>query len=408
MNLLTKALSRLVQGTQKRSVGAQAVTNLFGFVPGISSNKKVITPTHSLKLSAFWCGVNTIANSIALLPKHVFIQQDGNVEQLENHPVTNLIFRTPNRCMTAFKFWFSYAASILVKGNGFAQIIRNGNGFPVELVLHHPEDVTVLQNNGELFYKVQGINNLLFSDEMLHVPGFSFDGLVGRSVIQYAADNMHTTLSADEFALDAFENRARTQGVIETDYTNLNPQEKKNIKEILEYQLNTGDTDRVTVLDNGMKYKAISLSPNEMKFIEAKASGVEDIARWLNIPLYKLHAKGEGGYNFLVQMSIEYLDSAVQPLAQPIKEEIERKLLSNRERTNGHNVQFNYKKLLETDPKSRAQYYKDMVMIKAMNPNEVRKFENMNPYDGGDQFLQMANMLNQDQIEKNEAAGADD
>lgn len=398
MNLFLRSFSALVS-TAKRSVGSTGNSNFFGYSPGISSNNKIVTAENSLKLSAFWCGVHNIANSIAILPKMVYEQSDNNINPLSEHPVSVLINRSPNRCMTAFKFWFSFAVSILVKGNGFARIIRSGNGQPLELVLIHPEDVTVLENGGELFYRVRGEKLLLYSDEMLHVPGFSFNGLVGKSVVQYAADNLSMTLGADAFALDAYENRAVSKGVIEVN-TGLSPTAKKNLKDITEFNMATGGTDRVTVLDEGMKYKAISLSPAEMQFIEAKANGVEDIARWLNIPLHKLHTKGEGGYNFLVQMSIEYLSASVQPLAQPIKEEIERKLLFPQELTSGITTNFNYKKLLEVDPQSRAQYYKDMVYIKAMNPNEVRKEEQMNPYTGGDEFLQMANMLNEQQLKK--------
>jgi HK97 family phage portal protein len=289
---------------------------------------------------------------------------------------------------------------MLVKGNGFAQIIRNGAGWPIELKLLHPDDVTVYESEGELYYKVVGMDRFLYSDEMFHVPGFTFDGKVGISVIRYAADNLSMNLSADAFAVDAYDDRAITYGVIETETTGLNESGKKNLKKIFEANLDTGKKNRVTVLDDGMKYKPISLSPQEAMFIEAKASGVADIARWLNIPLHKLHVSGEGGYNFLVQMSMEYLQATIQPLAEQIKQEVERKLITERGKSEGEYAYFNYKKLLEVDPKTRAEYYKNMVYIKAMNPNEVRKLEDMNPYDGGDDFLQMANMMTEEQIKK--------
>ena len=244
------------------------------------------------------------------------------------------------------------------------------------------------------------MDRFLYSDEMFHVPGFTFDGKVGISVIRYAADNLSMNLSADAFAVDAYDDRAITYGVIETETTGLNESGKKNLKKIFEANLDTGKKNRVTVLDDGMKYKPISLSPQEAMFIEAKASGVADIARWLNIPLHKLHVSGEGGYNFLVQMSMEYLQATIQPLAEQIKQEVERKLITEGGKSAGEYAYFNYKKLLEVDPKTRAEYYKNMVYIKAMNPNEVRKLEDMNPYDGGDDFLQMANMMTEEQIKK--------
>lgn len=399
MNLINSTFASLVP-TQKRYAGGGILQNFFGYGTAVTETKKTITAHGSLKISGFYCGVKNISDSIALLPKQIYSRDGDKRTALFEHPVTNLIYRLPNGCMTAFTFWKTFVTSMLVKGNGYAQIIRNGSGNVESLNLLHPEDVVVHEHDGELFYKVKGIKKILFSDEMFHVPGFTFDGKVGISVVRYAAENMAMNLSADAFASEAYDDRAVTYGVIETDTSGLNEAGKKNIKKFFEYNLSQGDKNRVTVLEEGMKYKPISLSPAEAKFIEAKASGVGDIARWLNIPLHKLHVSGEGGYNFLVQMSLEYLNASIQPLAEPIKQEIERKLLTTRGKEAGEYAFLNYKKLLEVDPKTRAEFYKNMVYIKAMNPNEVRKLEDMDPYEDGDQFLQMANMLNQQQLNK--------
>ncbi len=302
--------------------------------------------------------------------------------------------------MTAFNFWFTFSVCAIVKGKAFARIVRNSAGEVLELILLHPEDVTVYRKENVLWYKVRGEKTYLFSDEIFHVTGFSWDGVKGIGVVQYAADSMSISLEADIYAADAYGDRGVSYGVIETDTTGITGQGKKALQKVFSHQLDSSDKHRVSVLDEGMKYKRIALSPQEAQFIEAKAQGVEDIARWLKIPLHKLHAKGEGGYNFLVQMSIEYLQTAVMPLAERIKEEIERKLLSPAEKAQGNVVFINYRKLLEADPKARAQYYKDLWFIRAINSNEIRKLEDMEPYEGGDDFLQPANMLSELQLKK--------
>ena len=157
---------------------------------------------------------------------------------------------------------------------------------------------------------------------------------------------------------------------------------------------------RAAVLDETMKYKKIGLNPEESKFIETYANGIEDIARWLHVPNHKLNIKGEGGYNSLIQMEQEYLQTAVKPLAQKIKEEFNAKLFTDNEKNQNISIDQNFKILLQVDPKSRAEYYKSMVFLKAMTPNEIRKLESMNPYDDGDQFLQMSNLLNEQQLKK--------
>lgn len=401
MNLVNSTFASLVP-TQKRYAGGSILQNFFGFGTAVTQSKKTITADGSLKISGFYCGIKNISDSIALLPKQIYSRNGDQRTALLNHPITKLIYRLPNRCMTAFTFWKTFVTCMLVKGNGFAKIIRNGSGQVIELELLHPEDVVVHEHNGELFYRVRGEKQLLFSDEMFHVPGFTFDGKVGISVIRYAAENMAMNLSADAFAAEAYDDRAITYGVIETDNSNLTPAGKKNIKKFFEYNLSSGDKNRVTVLEEGMKYKPISLSPAEAKFIEAKATGVGDIARWLNIPLHKLHVSGEGGYNFLVQMSLEYLNAAIQPLAEPLKQEIERKLLTDRGKEAGEYAFLNYKKLLEVDPKTRSEYYKTMYMVGAFNANKILKLEDENPRDddGGEEYFHMANMMSQAQLEK--------
>lgn len=398
MNLLNQAFVSLTSSPVKRS-GGDSPSWPFLRSMVTTKNGGRIDQDHSLKISAFWCGVSTIANSLAILPKHVMQKKGDKRERVAAHPVDFIIHNEPNHKMTAFSFWFSFAVNVLIKGNGYASIVRNGNGDVVRLELWS-ESVVVLEYNGDIFYKYKGDTYL--STEVFHVPNFCMNGISGRSVLQYAADNMGVSLAADEFAASSYEDKGISFGILETD-KELNEKGKANLSKIFGQSLSTGDKHRLSVFDEGMKYKRISLTPAESDFIKAKSSGVEDIARWLNIPLHKLHAPGEGGYNFLVQMSIEYVQSAVLPLGQKIKEEAQRKLLSTAEKKSGHYIFLNYRKLLEADPSSRAQYFKDMVYIKAMNPNEVREAEDMNPYEGGEDFLQMTNMQTQQQIKKDTA-----
>lgn len=398
MNLLNSAFVSIASNPFKRSVGdSLSWPFLRNFTT--TNNGKRIDEHHSLKISAFWCGVNTIANSLALLPKHVMQKRGNKREIIKDHAVDFLIHNEPNVRMTAFSFWFSYAICILLKGAGYARIKRNGNGQIAALELWNPTDVTILEYEGLLYYKHKGKTYL--SDEVYHVPNFCLNGISGRSVLQYAADNMGISLAADEFAASSYDNKGVTYGVLETD-KELNANGKDFMRKMFNQSLDTNDKHRLSVFDEGMKYKRISLTPQESDFIKAKASGVEDIARWLSIPLHKLHAPGEGGYNFLVQMSIEYIQTAVLPLGQKIKEEAQRKLLSAQEKKDGYYIFMNYRKLLESDPKGRAQYFKDMYFVGAFNADEIRELEDMNPREdeGGKEYMKMSNLENQREIDK--------
>jgi len=345
-----------------------------------------------------YCAVNAIANSYALLPESVMQQSDRNRIHLKDHPADYLLYREPNSLMTAYDFKFIMAVSVLMKGNAYAYIRRDNAGNVESYNFMAHDDVTVIENNGKLFYKYKNQVPYAAAD-VLHVRGFSLDGISGKSVLQHAADNLGVSLAAQKFGSEALTDRGLGHGVLESDLS-LKNEKKIEIADAVSTRFQTGNKFRVAMLDEGMKYKAISLSPEEAKFIETYASGIEDVARWFNIPSYKLHIKGEGGYNFIVQLSIEYVQSAVMPIAERMKQEKERKTFTKTERLKGIYIFQNYKKLLQADPKARGQFYKDLVFVRAITPNEIRELEDMNPQDGGDEFLQMSNLLNEQQIKK--------
>lgn len=299
--------------------------------------------------------------------------------------------------MTAFNFKFILAVSIIMRGNAYALIVRNNSGQVIAYQYLDPDHVSVTEHRGKLFYHYAG--KVYAAHEIIHIPGFSFDGITGKSIIHYAADNLGVSLAAQKFGSESLSDRGISQGVLESDKS-VNVDKKREISQAFSNALSAKQKHRAPLLDEGMQYKPITLKPQEAQFIETYANGVEDVARWFQIPLHKLHAKGEGGYNFLVQMSIEYLQTAVMPMGEKFKQEFERKTFVSREREDGIYIHLNYKKLLQADPKARGQFYKDLMFVKAITPNEVRELEDMNPYEGGDEPLQMSNLMTESQIKK--------
>ncbi len=394
MNGFNKGIVSLLASSQKRSLGFSS--GLFPFFGDASKPSATVSGSGALKISAFWCGVNAIANSVALLPKSVYIKTDGERKETPDHPVHYLIHDEPHSYMTAFVFWFTMTVTMLIRGNAYARIVRNGAGIITALEFI-TDPVEVREHEGNLYYRIG--TKTYFDYEIFHLPGFAFNGITGIGVVNFAAANMGVALAADEFAFNTYSDKGVTYGVAESDLE-IKDQGRKNIEVLFNNALVASNKKhRIAVLDEGLKYKSIQLDPQQAEFIKTKASGVEDIARWLNIPLHKLHAPGEGGYNFLVEMSQEYLSSTIAPIGEKIKQEAQRKLFTDAERKKGHYIFLNYKKLLETNPEARANYYQKMIYAKVYNPNEVRELEDMNPYEGGDEYLQMTNLMNETQLQ---------
>lgn len=396
-NLFNAAARNLVTPQKRSATTSGSFWPFFNF--GSTEGGKKVNTNSALTISAFYCGINTIANSIAMLPMSVYKKDGKNRNHYPEHAADYLLYREPNSLMTAFTFKFIMAVSLLMRGNAYALIVRNAAGAIIAYKYLDSDNVTVILNNGKLFYKYNN-NKVPFSaDEIIHIPGFSFDGITGRSVLEYAADNIGVSLAAQKFGSDSLGDRGVGHGVLETDLS-VKADKKKEISDVFEGRLNTGGKFRAPLLDEGFKYKPITLNPQEAQFIETYASGIGDVARWLGIALHKLHVPGEGGYNFIVQMSIEYLQSAVMPMGEKFKQEFERKSFTRTERQSGVYINLNYKKLLQADPEARGKFYKDMIFVKAITPNEIRELEDMNPIDGNDDLLQMSNLLNETQIKK--------
>ncbi|WP_281681838.1 phage portal protein [Zunongwangia profunda] len=392
-NVFTAAMSDLFTAKRSASDGGW----LPSFFPSLTEAGKKVNQHSSLKISAFYCAVNTLANSLAILPTSVYQKKDNKREPVTSHPAHYLLYREPNQYMTAFMFRFVMAVSLLMRGNAYAIIVRNNGGAIVAMQYVDPDKVTVLKNKDKLFYRIDG--KTYNADEIYHVVGFSFNGITGKSILQFAADNLGVTLTTQQFASDSLSDRGIGYGVIETD-NSLKPEIKNKISDAFEGRMASKGKFKTPVLDEGFKYKKITLKPEEAKFIEQYAAGVEDIARWFNIPAHKLAIKGEGGYNFLVQMEIDYLQRGVMPLAERFKQELDRKTFTEFERNNGYYIHQNYKKLLQVDPKSRAQFYKDMYYMGAISANEIRELEDMNPRKNGDEYMQLQNLLSEDQLKK--------
>lgn len=392
MSLLENALRSAITPSNT----LQGLLN-FGY-GGLTESSRKVNQKTSLTISAFYCGINTLANSIAILPFSVIQKTDNTTDYLVDHPVTRVLKGRTNNYSSPFVFKHVMAVAVLMRGNAYAKIERDEvTGNITSLTYMEPDLTTVVDINGQNNYYYKGES--LLASEVLHVPGFSFDGKKGKSVLEFAADNLGTTLNAQKYSSTILENQGLSYGVIETEKV-MTPDIKDAVGKAFSKRLSAMDPHRAAVLDEGMQYKRITLTPEESKFIETYANGISDIARWLSMPRHKLHIEGEGGYNALTQMELDYLQSAVMPLAEKFKQEFDHKLFTQDEKAQSINVHQNFKKLLQVDPTSRAQYYKDMTFVKAITPNEIRKLEDLNPYEDGDDFLQMANLLNEQQIQK--------
>lgn len=367
----------------------QINTGLFGFPLSFGASNTLATDKTALTLSAFYNAIDTLSSDIAKLPKSVFKKEGANRNKFTQHPVNFLLSVRPNPKMTPYDFWKTIEILRLLKGNAFAEIIRNANtGAPLSWTIRNNKDIEVLETEEKLYYKYKG--RLIDSADMLHFKGFSLDGKVGVGVVTYAAAQLGVSLEAQAYGTTIYKNRGVSYGVIEADNF-VDPKNKQAISEGFTAKLSEQNPHKAPVLDEGLKYKSISITPAEAQFLETNKNGIIEVCRWLNIAPHKLKELGSANYSNIYQQSIEHVQDSVLPRVISKEQELDYKCFSEKERANLY-TKFNIAVLLRGDLAAKAQFYTSMVYAGTYTRNEVRALEDMNPIDGLDEPLQAVNM----------------
>lgn len=386
-----------------RPLEGSSSSDLMDFFPLFGNrNKTVVTPNKSLTIAAFFNGVDQLSNDIAKLPKAVYIKDGPNRRKCIEHPLNYLISTQPNGKMTAFDFWKVVVIRVILQGNCFAIVNRDKNGVEASLVIQEKDDVRVLEDNvnNQLVYVIKGKKYL--GSDVLHFKGFTLDGVMGVSLIRFAANNLGVNLDAQEYQSDIYADRGLGYGVIESDKP-IDKDNKKIISEGFTKKLTERNKFKVPVLDEGLKYKPITITPAEAQFLETNKNAVLEISRWLNIAPYKIKDLSDSSYANIQSQSIAHVQDSLIPWITKIVQEINRKLFDYEV---GDEeilyVKFDEKVLLRGDLQARSDYYQRMVLSGNITRNEVRALEDMNPLPGLDEPLTPVNMeLMNFMLEKN-------
>jgi HK97 family phage portal protein len=311
----------------------------------------------------------------------------------QNHHIERLLNQSPNyNGMTAYDFKLALMRSMLLRGNAFARIEYDGTGKPNQLVLLHPESVIIRQDYGKLLgYQIaleNGKFKNLLKEEMLHLKYHTDDGIEGRSPIQICREAIGLGLAQQDHGANLFKNGVRPSGVFETDYMFKDENHINRLKQSLA-SANTGSSNagKILLLENGLKFKPISLSNQDAEWLDARNFSVVDVARMFKLSPIFLQDYSNSSYANFTEASRAFLGQTLRPLLTNIQQECTNKLLSDRYRPNTI-IEFNTADLLRANSTERYEVYDAAIRNGVMCPNEVRRAENMPPRDGGDEFSQ--------------------
>lgn len=360
-----------------------------------------ISEQSALNYSAVWAAVSIISSDVASLPLILYKRAGRGKERFDAHPLYRVLHDEPNPEMTSMVFRETLQAHVLTWGNGYAEIVRNGGGQVSELWPLLPNVVQTFRQDGRLKYRVKrtdGGQDIFEAKDILHVPGLGFDGHVGYSVIDKAREAIGLGIATERFGGEFFGNGSTMGGVFEHP-GKMSPLAQKNFREsVTARHEGTGKAHKFLVVEEGMKYQALGIPPDNAQFLETRKFQVNEIARWFGIPPHKLGDLERATFSNIEQQDIEYYKGGLRRWLVRWEQEINRKLISRPER----NIQFAehlVEGILRGDSQARAEYYSKMFGIGAFSINDILEKENQNPIGAeGDQHFVPANMWPADKV----------
>ena len=377
----------------------------YAFTMGGSTAGKVVTERSAMQMTAVYACVRILSEAVAGLPLHLYrYRKDGSKEKALDESLYRLLHDEPNPEMSSFVFRETLMTHLLLWGNAYAQIIRNGRGGVVALYPLMPNKMTVNRGeDGRIYYtynrspeeagKANGLGSVtLDSRDVLHIPGLGFDGLVGYSPIAMAKNAIGLAIATEEYGAKFFANGAAPSGVLEHPGTIKDPARlRENWNSTFGGSANSG---KVAVLEEGMKYTPISISPEQAQFLETRKFQIDEIARIFRVPPHMVGDLEKSSFSNIEQQSLEFVKYTLDPWVIRWEQSLSRSLLSPAEKAT-HFFKFNLEGLLRGDYQSRMNGYAVARQNGWMSANDIRELENLDripPEEGGDLYLVNGNM----------------
>ncbi|GEM_PF-2158634 len=391
---------------------------------GVSVNERT-----ALELSPYFNAVNLISDHCAQHPFFV-IQKDystNNIEVLADHNITKLIQHEPAPFLDGFQFRKLMTLWKLNWGNAYSLIERNGSGLRIntvndkkfknqprnEVVKLHPKkpwETTVIfdKEKKQKLFKFKDEDGLFKPRDVIHLKQFSTDGIVGRSIIDYAADRFSGHLATEKYGEKFYKNGTHMGGILTVaEDWGRNAENANKIKSAIRRELRNvygGEPNwhNIGIFDKGDKidYQNLTLPADEAQLIERSKFSIEDVARWTGVPVSKLKGDQNTSYNTREFEALDFIQDGLMPRLEVWQQELRRKLLSEEEKKEGYQILIDIKKLEKADLKSTAEYLAKLVDRAIMTPNQALEFLDMDTYEGGDIHLMQRNMTTLENFEE--------
>lgn len=361
-----------------------------------------VDETSAVKFLAVFACISLISGDVGRLPLLLYEgKSDGSKVRVREHPAYDLLHTSPNEEMTALNYREVATTHNLLSGNHYSQIIRDKTGnldsiWPIS----DPSNVVVYRggNNGSIRYRWHvGAERFDESAEnILHIPGWGFNGLIGQSPISIARESIGLGIAADKFSSHFFANSATPSILLSVpaDASMDDPTAKKYLKAFNDQYSGVGNTKKVMLLRNGETATTLTMPLKDAQFLESREFQKLEICGMFRVPPHKIAIHGaNSNYNNLEQENQSYVDSCLIHWLARYEQCYNQQLLTPADRRRGLFFEFKVDGLLRGDSESRGKFYQTLWNMGAITANEIRLLENMNPKVGGDELMVPLNFV---------------
>lgn len=376
----------------------------YSFLFGRTTSGKPVNERTAMQTTAVYSCVRILAETVASLPLHIYHYTNAGKEQVTDHPLYHILHDEPNAEMTSFIFRETLMSHLLIWGNAYAQIIRDGAGRVMGLypLLPNKMEVVRTESGGLMYYYSRNseenpnFNEMgriaLRPEDVLHIPGLGFDGLVGYSPIAMAKNAVGMTLACEEYGASFFANGANPGGVLE--HPGILKDPKKVRDSWNEVYRGTNNAHKVAVLEEGMKYQQIGIPPEEAQFLETRKFQLNEIARMYRVPPHMIGDLDKSSFSNIEKQSLEFVKYTLDPWVIRWEQSLQKALLLPQEKKE-YFIKLNVDGLLRGDYQSRMTGYATARQNGWMSANDIRELEDLNPIpeeEGGNLYLINGNM----------------
>jgi HK97 family phage portal protein len=343
-----------------------------GTVAGVPVNQQTV-----MSIAAAYACVNNISQDVAGLPCQLFQRTAAGRTPVDEHPAVPLLNLQACGLQNAFHFRQSMTALTLLRGNAYALIVRAAKLRPVQLLFKHPDETSVFKSGGRLWYRFSGDPKTYADYDVLHLKGLSLDGVMGVSVIHYFRETFGKQLAASKSHTNFYKNGAKPSAALETGATLTDAAAARLAASFEAKYQGVDNAGKPLLLEEGLTYKSISLSPQDAEFISTHKLTRSDIASIFRMPPHKIGDLERSTNNNIEQQSLDYVGDTLMPILLAQEQEYRLKLLRTDEVATYY-FRHNVTAQLRSDAKARGEFYAKLFQVGAFSPNQILALEDQN------------------------------